>query len=276
MKTFTYKDYIKCIHTLRLNAVFKLAEESSKYSLDSTDVEDKKIIKNILKHKKQMAKFINIFLDLNETIDSKNLMEYNNEYISTKYKLDKNKLMYKYKNKEIIFIVDEIFEFDNIILYEIINYCIGIMQEWNLTNKIRGENKYPVIVPILIYTGNKKINNIGKNNSGKISDYIFKNYDINLNYNLIDINKININYLKNKNSLLSNGIIIEKSKDKKELQNNVEKLIEGIKDRTEYKEVKRLLNYIPLNYFNNIKTLLKKIENKKGSILKKEREKKRI
>lgn len=270
MKTFTYKDYIKCIHTLRLNAVFKLAEESSKYSLDSTDVEDKKIIKNILKHKKQMAKFINIFLDLNETIDSKNLMEYNNEYISTKYKLDKNKLMYKYKNKEIIFIVDEIFEFDNIILYEIINYCIGIMQEWNLTNKIRGENKYPVIVPILIYTGNKKINNIGKNNSGKISDYIFKNYDINLNYNLIDINKININYLKNKNSLLSNGIIIEKSKDKKELQNNVEKLIEGIKDRTEYKEVKRLLNYIPLNYFNNSKTWLKKIENKKGSILKKE------
>lgn len=276
MKAFTYKDYIKCIHTLRLNAVFKLAEESSKYGLDSNDVEDKKIIKNILKDKKQMARFINKFLNINEAIDSKNLMEYNNEYISTKYKLDKNKLMYKYKNKEIIFIVDELFEFDNIILYEILNYCIGIMQEWNLTNKIRGENKYPVIVPILIYTGNQKINNIGKNNSEKISDYIFKNYDINLNYNLIDINKININYLKNKNSLLSNGIIIEKSKDKKELQNNVEKIIEGIKDRKEYKEVKRLINYIPLNYFNNIKTLLKKIENKKGSILKKEREKKRI
>ena len=59
MNVFTYKDYIKCIHTLRLNAIFKLAEESSKYRLDIENTEDKKVIKNILKDKNEMAIFIN-------------------------------------------------------------------------------------------------------------------------------------------------------------------------------------------------------------------------
>ena len=45
MNVFTYKDYIKCIHTLRLNAAFKLAEESSKYRYTNDDSEDKKIKK---------------------------------------------------------------------------------------------------------------------------------------------------------------------------------------------------------------------------------------
>ena len=34
MKSFTYYDYIKYIHTLRLNAIFRLAEEGNEYKLD--------------------------------------------------------------------------------------------------------------------------------------------------------------------------------------------------------------------------------------------------
>ena len=33
MKVFTYKNYIKCIHTLRLNAIFQLAEENANYNI---------------------------------------------------------------------------------------------------------------------------------------------------------------------------------------------------------------------------------------------------
>ena len=39
MEVFTYEDYIKSIHTLRLNNVFQLAEEGERYSFD--DVENK-------------------------------------------------------------------------------------------------------------------------------------------------------------------------------------------------------------------------------------------
>ena len=36
MKVFTYKEYIKYIHTFRLNAVMQLAEESEEYKLEQT------------------------------------------------------------------------------------------------------------------------------------------------------------------------------------------------------------------------------------------------
>ena len=32
MNIFTYEDYIKCIHTLRLNSVFQLAEDEAEYN----------------------------------------------------------------------------------------------------------------------------------------------------------------------------------------------------------------------------------------------------
>ena len=34
LEVFSYNDYIKCIHTLRLNAVFRLAEEGTEYNLE--------------------------------------------------------------------------------------------------------------------------------------------------------------------------------------------------------------------------------------------------
>lgn len=217
MKVFTYKDYIRCIHTLRLNEAFKLAEESSKYVLNQEKIEKekKKILKNMLKDKRKMAIFINDFLETNEKIESKNLIKYDNNYISKKYKIDERKLIYKLKNKEFFYLVEEVEELDNIVLYEILNYCISIMQEWNITNKIRGENKYPVIVPIIIYTGKKKINLRNKKQIKQMEDYIFKNYNLGLNYNLIDINKISISFLQHKSSVITYVMLQEKLKNEK-------------------------------------------------------------
>ena len=242
MNVFTYKDYIKCIHTLRLNAAFKLAEESSKYRLQRDNTEDKKIIKNILKDKNEMTNFINGFLECKEKIENKNLIRYDSKYISNRHKVDENKLIYKLKNKDIFFILEEVYELDNIVLYEILNYCISIMQEWNITNKIRGENKYPVIVPIIIYAGTKRINNKCIQNKNQIGDFIFKNYNINLNYSLIDINKLSIEFLLKRNNLVSFGMILEKSKDKIELQKNLIKIPENIKNDKKFKNVVNNLN----------------------------------
>lgn len=242
MNVFTYKDYIKCIHTLRLNAVFKLAEESSKYRLSRENAEDKKMIKNILKDKNEMTNFINVFLESKEKIENKNLIRYDSKYISNRHKVDENKLIYKLKNKDTFFILEEVYELDNIVLYEILNYCISIMQEWNITNKIRGENKYPVIVPIIIYAGTKRINNKCIQNKNQIGYFIFKNYNINLNYTLIDINKLSIEFLLKRNNPVAFGMILEKSKDKIELQKNLIKIPENIKNDKKFKKLVNNLN----------------------------------
>ena len=225
MNVFTYKDYIKCIHTLRLNAAFKLAEESSKYRLQKDNTKDKKIIKNILKDKNEMAVFINEFLESKEKIENKNLIRYDSKYISTRHKVDEKKLIYKLKNKETFFIVDEVYELDNIVLYEILNYC----------------------APIIIYAGTKKINNKCIQNKNQIGDYIFKNYNINLNYNLIDINKTSIEFLLKRNSLVAFGMILEKSKNKIELQNNLIKILEK-----NDKKFKKLVNYLNIKHLDCI------------------------
>lgn len=213
MKSFTYSDYIKCIHTLRLNAVFKLAEENIKYNSSTEEIEDEQMIKKILKNRREMSSFINNFLNPKEKIKYADLIEFDNTYISRKYKVNKDKLIYKLKDEETFFLVEEVSKLDNIVLYEILNYCISLMQEWSLKNKIKKENNYPIIVPIIIYTGIEKIN-VKKDN--KIGDYIFKNYKINLNYNLININKIPIADLMKINTEFSNIMLKQKFKNKKD------------------------------------------------------------
>ena len=84
MKVFTYKNYIKCIHTLRLNAIFQLAEENANYNINRNKINNRhdKLIKNILKDEKEMRKFINDFLEPNEKIQSQDLIKYTNSYIT--------------------------------------------------------------------------------------------------------------------------------------------------------------------------------------------------
>ncbi len=50
----------------------------------------------------------------------------------------------------------------------------------------------------------------------QISDYVFENYKIDLEYNLIEINKLSKSFLLQKQSLFGYGMIIEKSKNKQE------------------------------------------------------------
>ena len=71
MKIFTYREYIKCIHTFRLNAVMQLAEESVEYQLEGSnkkDTEEGEEIKKILQNKEEVSELINQFLDPREKI----------------------------------------------------------------------------------------------------------------------------------------------------------------------------------------------------------------
>lgn len=242
MKTFTYYDYIKCIHTLRLNAVLQLAEEGTEYKMGQKNRHDK-LVKSILKDEKEMAKFINEFLEPNQKVESKNLIKYTNNYITKKYKTKEADLVYKLKNKEIFFLVEHQSCIDNSMPYRILNYCIDIIQEWSRTRKIKKETRYPIIVPIIIYTGNEKWK-IPKNFREKqIGDYVFENYKIGLEYNLIEINKLSTKFLLQKGSMFSNGMIIEKSRNRQELKENIDIIIKNIKDKEQLEKLKGIILY---------------------------------
>lgn len=141
MKVFTYKHYIQCIHTLRLNAVLQLAEEEEMYHLEQSEKKysHDRLIKNILTDKKEVEKLINQFLDPKKRVSAEELTRYTNSYITRKYASKEADLVYQLKNQDIFFLIEHQSTIDYSMPYRMLNYCMDIMQEWNRNRKI-GKN----------------------------------------------------------------------------------------------------------------------------------------
>ena len=155
--------------------------------------------------------------------------------------------------------------------YRILNYCIDIIQEWKKSKKINQNTRYPIIVPIIIYTGNEKWK-IPKNFKEKqISDYVFENYKIDLEYNLIEINKLSKSFLLQIQSLFGYGMIIEKSKNKQELKENLELIVKHANNKKQLYEISNIIYYLLNDTLEEVtkNELLEKLEIKikKGDIM---------
>lgn len=200
MKVFTYNDYIKTIHTLRLNEIFRMAEESAEYNLkgkkenntkEKTKVkqtrEKEKFIENLLENREEMANFINTYLFLNEKISGEDLSKYTNANISKKFKSKPPKVIYKQKDSEKFFVVEHLRVPDATMPYRVLNFCVEIIYEWSKTARFKKISKYPKVVPIVIYTGEEKWKACRSNKRKEISTKVFENYEINFEYNLIEI-----------------------------------------------------------------------------------------
>lgn len=232
MKIFTYNEYIKCIHTIRLNAVLQLAEEEAEYHLENKEKRktQSELIKNILRNKEEAEKFINYFLKPKKSIKSEQLIKYTNNYIIKKYKSKEADLIYKLKDQEVYFLIEHQSTINQSISYKILNYCIDIMQE-----RVKNNTKYPIVIPIVIYTGEEKWKNP-------------RNYII--EYNLIEINKITKQTLLKQNTIFGKIMIIEKSKNKEELIDNLGIIIKTIKEKEKLNELSYIINYVSNNIIN--------------------------
>lgn len=239
MKVFTYGQYIKCIHTLRLNAVMQLAEESAKYNLNQVEKKHShnQLIKNILQDPKEATQFINQFIEPREKVKEDKLIRYTNSYITKKYKSKEADLVYKLKDRDIFFLIEHQSTIDDNMPYRMLNYCLDIMQEWSRNKKFGKNIGYPIVVPIVIYTGSEKWKIPKKIREKQIGDYVFERYQIELEYNFIDINNLSKQVLLQRNSLFSYMMFLEKAESKEELTENLKiifqstqnkKILEGI------------------------------------------------
>ena len=250
MKIFTYKNYIECIHKLRLNAVLRVAEEGETYNLEvktqekNKDKKHDKLVKTILKNPEEMAKIINEFLEPSVEVKGENLVKYTNSYITQKSKSKEADIVYKLKNEEVFFLVEHQSTIDKKMPYRILNYCVDIMQEWVKSKKMKRQTKYPIVVPIIIYTGIEKWR-IPKNfKDVQLSNQVFGDFKIDLYYNLIEINKLSKKYLIDQQSLFGYGMVIEKSKNKEELQENLELIVKNAKSKEKLMEISNIIEYL--------------------------------
>lgn len=247
LKTFTYSQYIKCIHTFRLNAVMQLADGMTEYKLENTKEKylQGELLKSILQDKKEVAGFINQFVEPREKIRQEDLIHYTaSNYITKRYRTKEADFVYKLKNKDVFFLLECQDKIDNKIDYKLLNYCLDIMREWTQNRKSKKVTSYPMIVPILIYTGKQKWKILKEEKEDYGEEYALEGNNPNFEYNFVDMNKFPKQVLLEKGSMLSYAMFLEKSEGMDELTQNLESIIASTVDKRKLIELFSMVRHI--------------------------------
>ena len=185
------------------------------------------MFKEILSDKKEAVKFINHYLHLNLLDDE--IEKYEKEFRTEEFRNIEADVVYKVKNKNVFILIEHQTKVDYLMPYRILEYEVAIMQSAIDLDKIKNkESKIPLVIPIVLYTGNKKWNakKYLEENQEKI-----EGIENGLgNYNLIDINELTEKELLEDNSFISKMMLIEKSKNTENIVEILEKIVKITKE----------------------------------------------
>ena len=209
-------------------------EESHKTKPGIKNIHDTSF-RNVLANKREAYLFINSVLKLKGTeneIGMEELEQCNNRYITKAYYNKETDILYKIKNRPVFILIEHQSSVDYTMPERIIEYLVEILRKYNIERK-KIKNKIstiPTIIPIVLYTGNKKWNvktYLGENQQ-KVPG--FKSIEFG-RYILVDTNKYKEEELIEEDGALSKILLLEKSKD-------VEKTYKKIKyeDLKEYEK----------------------------------------
>ncbi len=247
MKVFSYSQYIKCIHTFRLNAVMQLAERNNTYQLEvmESKYSQNKLIKNILQDKIEATKFINQFIRPRESIKETQLVKYTNSFIAKKYNSKKLDVVYKLKDQEVFFLIEHQSSVDNNMAYKILNYCLDIMRDWNRNKKVgKSIRYYPIIVPIVIYTGDEKWKVSKKFKEKQYGSYALESEKLDIEYNFVDINKISNQMLLEQDTMFGYAMFLQKAHNSTQLAQYIDMIRKTTNDERKLEEITNMISYL--------------------------------
>ena len=250
MIIFTIEDYKK--YTKMLPKTLELMEESENYELETIHQYHDKIFKDILDNKKEFINFMKQYIGFPEenVLTEENIEKYNRKFVTSKFQTRESDIIYKIKNKNVFILIEHQSTIDYKMPERIVEYCLELIR----SVKTKSDKNYPLICPIVLYTGNKKWDAPLTISENQESGYGFKklNYP---KYNLIDINNYTKQELLEQNSGISKIMLFEKLKTKKEIEEIIKELLK--KKITE--EERKAINQI-FKYSNLIKKLLNQEE----------------
>ena len=224
-----------------------------------------KIFRTVLDRKSDAIALIN--KALNTQLEEKDIEKYNSSFINKVFQNREADIVYKIKDRSIFILIEHQTKVDYLMPYRILEYEVAIMQSAIDLDKIKNkESKIPLVIPIVLYTGNKKWNakKYLEENQEKI-----KRIENGLgNYNLIDINEMTEKELLEDNSFISKMMLIEKSKNTENIVEILEKIVKITKE--EDKETLRRIISIILEEkigITKAKELIEKMEGDEGNML---------
>ena len=115
------------------------------------------------------------------------------------------------------------------------------MQEWIKAKKTGKETQYPIVIPIVLYTGRNKWSVVTNFADTQIKETTYGSNYIHLSYNLIDINKYSEQYLLKKDSIFAYCMLIEKANDTKELSKTIKKISKHITEEERLLEIANIV-----------------------------------
>lgn len=243
----------------------QLNEETVEYVLDK---KHDKMFKEILHNKKEMKEFIKEFIwhDFNGELELQN-----GEYIT---KFGNGKLvdiLYKVKDEDIYFLIEHQTKIDYNMPFRMLEYSVEITRRAMKNMKKCQEYKYPLILPIVIYTGNRKwlVPTRYSDEVVNMAEIYIKGIDI--EYKVIDINEFEMDELLMKNTNLTRAMALEKCKNPKELFNCFSKIIKSLNTKDELEDVREILKYlyekVEVNDFMKIMRIIEEKEEENMSTI---------
>lgn len=222
MRYFSYNDYMDYKGNIDMNNYGRVEEEKAEYMLEDGEINSQFEIIEILKNIEDLQDFLNEFVWADEPIKQNDITYYNANqttqenqimYYDENENFEKsnyeNMITCKIKSKEIFVIIKELREIDLNIIYKMLEYSLKIIKgyEQNMLQNVRN----PIVIPIVIYTGNKKWNTNNYQLKQKINYIEFKSNSINFAYNLIKINELgNSEFKKMKSKVAKKMLKIKK------------------------------------------------------------------
>ena len=178
---FSYNDYLDCMENGKISNIERVEEKISKYETQNGKIVNyQNDIIQILKNKWELKNFLKNFLNF-ECRDSS---IYYDCKTNISDKNTNNNLICKLESKEIFIFIKVTNKIDNNISYKIFEHVTDIIKRWNKDKKEK--TRYPIVIPIVIYTGKKEWN---KNNK-KIKYISYEENRMNFSYNTININNL--------------------------------------------------------------------------------------
>ena len=197
----------------------KVEEEQAKYYVNN---ENDKIFRTILDNKEEAANFISDTLKIKISKDE--IEKYNSSFVNNIFQNREADVVYKIKNKNVLFLIEHQTKIDYLMPYRILEYQLAIMKSvLNDNVKNKPSAKFPLVIPIVLYTHNKKWD--ADTYFEKLQE-TYNDFNIKLsNYYLVDINNYTEEELLNREDFLSKMMLLEKAKNSKELVEFIKKVI---------------------------------------------------
>ena len=219
----------------------KIAEREKKHD---------KIFKEIFQDKQELVQFLFMYIGIKTKIEELEL--YNTNFITTNYNYRNADIVYKEKNREIYYLIEQQTYVESEMARKVLDYSTGIL------GLPENQGKCIEIVPIVLYTGKRRWTAKRKyTECQKVK--IQEGKKLEMEYILVDIKDYNIEQLIKEKTKISIAIIFEKCKNSEEVITYAKELIEK---RIQIEYLGKILKYLYGNLENpKINNLIEEIIN---------------